>query len=113
MAGAYLSVRTTRGVGWICPPKCYKGFSKYYGTLECLVVRIHRGSKERTGLDDIGNEENVTVANVTNALDWTQSMRDGECNRQNRRKTLGEVDPQMNDTRHCVNKSHQIWKATQ
>jgi hypothetical protein len=28
-------------------------------------------------LDNIGNEEIVTVANVTNAASWTQELRDG------------------------------------
>ena len=41
------------------------------------MVRVHRESKARTGLDDIGNEEEVTVANVTNATSWTQELRDG------------------------------------
>ena len=34
-------------------------------------------ARKRTGLDDIGNEEEVTVANVTDATSWTQELRDG------------------------------------
>lgn len=64
--GGGVSTAPTRGLrGWHCLPTV-KAFFKVLRTLGSLVVRVHRESKGPTGLDDIGNEEEVAIASAAN-----------------------------------------------
>ena len=43
-------------------------FFRVLRALGSLVVRVHRESKGPTGLDDIGNEEEVAIASAASAF---------------------------------------------